>query len=109
MVGDDHRPSFLPALLGMVSLERMRTILDMVNRRIHFLGPGDFEIGISMEMPAGTKTYRLEKAPSGHYLLPCSCFDKINTTKRHIDLATMIDTNPDQKNIESGRTPANQQ
>eukprot|EP00959_Pyramimonas_sp_CCMP1952_P384806 8064776-Pyramimonas_sp.AAC.1 len=33
--------SNIPALLGLRSLRQLRTILDIVNNEIHFLGPGD--------------------------------------------------------------------
>ena len=37
---------------------------------MHFLPAGDFDL--LQHLPAGTKTYALERAPSGHLVLPCN-------------------------------------
>ena len=66
--------SQLPGLLGLHSLEQCRAILDMHKGKLHFCGPGDYDL--EQHLPPGTKTYDLAKAPSGHLLLPCNLYDK---------------------------------
>ena len=46
-----------------------RGVLDMVTNKLHFLGPGDYDL--MPALPAGTETFQLTVAPSGHLLLPC--------------------------------------
>ena len=36
-------PGDMPALMGRVSLERQRTLLDFVSHKVYFLGPGDYQ------------------------------------------------------------------
>ena len=63
----------IPALLGLRSLRQLRALLDIVNNRIHFLGPGDATI----QLPPGTRTYNLEESESGHLMLPVSEFQQL--------------------------------
>lgn len=65
--------SLLPGLLGLTALENRRSILDLVNNHLHFLGPGDFDL--LQALPAGTESFQLKHAPSGHLLLPCNKFE----------------------------------
>ena len=81
--------SMLPGLLGLESLCSSRAVLDMVNMQLHLLGPADWR----PEMPSGTETYSLVRAPSGHLALPCSEFREAQrrpptTNSRQIALAT---------------------
>ena len=62
--------SMLPGLLGLNSLVNRRAILDCITKRLHFLGPGDYDL--QSALPPGSKTYQLETAPSGHLILPCT-------------------------------------
>ena len=65
--------SEVPALLGMVTLERRRALVDVAGRKLHFLGDGDYVV------PQGTVTLNLEKTDSGHLMLPITEF---TTTSR---------------------------
>ena len=65
--------SSLPGLLGLNSLRKNRAVLDFTTLRLHFCGPGDNEMEKSL--PAGTDTFQLELAPSGHLVLPCCEYD----------------------------------
>lgn len=60
--------SELPGLLGLVSLERNSAVIDIGHQRLIYPGPGGFEIKLS----PGSVMMALEKAESGHLLLPCS-------------------------------------
>ena len=68
VIGDDEHPSRVPALLGIRSMKKNRTVIDLVNGEIHVCGPGD----VRMDLPPGTATFKIEEAPSGHPLLPCT-------------------------------------
>ena len=47
-------------------------MIDFGKQELYFLGPGDYELA-SM-LPPGTDDFKLEEAPSGHLVLPCSEF-----------------------------------
>ena len=70
------KDSNLPGLLGLTSLQNKRAILDLVNNQLHFLGPGDFDL--RQALPAGTESFQLKQAPSGHLLLPCNKFKEFD-------------------------------
>ena len=57
--------SELPGLLGLKSLEADRAIVDTGNRTLIFPGKGD----VKLELPPGSITVPLQKAPSGHLVL----------------------------------------
>jgi len=44
--------------------------------KIHFLGPGNYNLNPSL--PAGTESYQCELSPSGHIVLPCSRYSGID-------------------------------
>ena len=62
--------STLPGLLGLQPLRDRNAILDMKTLRLHFCGPGDYDL--LPALPPGTESYQCELAPSGHLVLPCS-------------------------------------
>lgn len=70
VVGNGKGESDLPALLGLASMNG-RSILDMRNHVLHFLGPGD----VTIELPPGSSSYQLTMSHSGHLMLPCSRFE----------------------------------
>ena len=63
----------LPGLLGLKTLEEKRAILDMGTRKLHLPGHGD----VQFELPPGSLTIPLEKAPSGHLCMPVDGYDKV--------------------------------
>ena len=63
----------LPGLLGLRSLETDRAILDTDERVLHFPGPGDVEINL----PPGSVSIPLEKAPSGHLVIPIDNYEQV--------------------------------
>ena len=83
--GDDNEPSDVPALFGLKSLSRLRTVIDLVNGVIHFCGPGD----VIINTPAGTVSAQMEAAPSSHMLIPCTNYN--NTSKQGTSLNFQMD------------------
>ena len=63
----------LPGLLGLSSLERNRAILDCGRRLLIIPGSDDYEY----ELPSTATVLPLEKAPSGHLVLPIDAYDKV--------------------------------
>ena len=59
--------SELPALMGLTTLESHKAIIDTANRRLIFPGEG----GCKFVLSPGSRVYKLEKAKSGHLMLPC--------------------------------------
>ncbi len=74
------RQSKLPGVLGLKALTNSRTILDCVARKLYFLGPGDYDL--MSVMPAGTRAFDLERAPSGHLLLPITHYEGFDQQQR---------------------------
>ena len=62
--------SSMPALLGLTSLNRNRSVIDVVTNTMYFMGPGDYTIN----QPPGSTKYNLVMSQSGHLLLPVSEF-----------------------------------
>ncbi len=73
--------SDLPGLLGLTALRKNRAILDFNTLKLHFCGPGDYEI--ERGLPTGTDSYQLEVAPSGHLVLPCCEYTPGSTSTEH--------------------------
>ena len=64
----------LPVLLGLQSMSKQNCVLEMApgNEFLTMPGPG----GYTVNWFPGTTRYRLERAPSGHLILPCDAFSK---------------------------------
>jgi hypothetical protein len=71
--------SQLPGLLGLSALRKNRAILDLNTMRMHFTGPGNYDI--ERALPSGSQSYQCELAPSGHMVVPC-CEYVAGTTRR---------------------------
>jgi len=69
----------LPALLGLQSVTKQNCVLEMApgNEFLTMPGPGGYTVNWS----PGTTRYRLERAPSGHLILPCDDFSKCQGTQ----------------------------
>ena len=61
--------SEMPGLLGRTSLTNNRAVWDFITEKLYFLGPGDYDL--IRALPPGTDVFQLERAPSGHSVLPC--------------------------------------
>jgi hypothetical protein len=64
--------SELPALLGLNSLTKLKAVLDCEHKRLLLIGPGGYKIQLS----PGSKVLQLHSAPTGHLLLPCTCWEE---------------------------------
>jgi hypothetical protein len=73
----------LPALLGLQSMSRQNAVLEMAPGAEYLTlpGPGGYTVAWS----PGTVRYKLEKAPSGHLILPCDEFDKVSTASTGLE------------------------
>ena len=61
-------PSFWVVLKKLDTTVEAR--FDVVNKELHLCGPGN----ISVQLPPGSETFKLEQSPSGHLILPVSNF-----------------------------------
>ena len=87
MVGDDQKAMIhelttpivegigehLPGFLGLRTLDSLRAVLDIENRRLIFPGPGTVQI----IPPPGSVTVPLEKVPSGHSVMLVDDYDAV--------------------------------
>ena len=66
----------LPALLGLKSMSLKKGVLEMTDGEeyLTFPGPGGYKI----EWSPGTRRMKLERAPSGHLVLPCDSFERVS-------------------------------
>ena len=69
--------SQIPGLIGLASLVDKRGVLDLINKRLYFVGEGDCDLLAAM--PPGTECYQLETAPSGHLILPMNKYEAYDT------------------------------
>lgn len=71
------KDSDLPALYGLIRMTEQQAVVDTGNDRIIYPGPG----GIKYTLSPGSKVYALQRALSGHLLLPCAEWNKRNAGK----------------------------
>ena len=74
----------IPAILGLQSLEDLKAVIDCGKGRIHFPGPG----GLYIAGAPGTRSHQLEKAISGHWMLPVNDFHRKEDACRSCPLPT---------------------
>ena len=91
--------SDLPGLLGLNTLIKNRAIIDFSTMKMYFCGPGDMDLEKSL--PPGTETFQLERAQSGHLVLPCCEFqapasDPADTSELTLITATRLAPEPAQ-------------
>ena len=65
--------SDMPGLLGNESLIKNKAIWDFDNMKMYFVGPGEYDL--LRALPPGTDVFQLERAPSGHIVLPICEFE----------------------------------
>jgi len=66
----------LPALLGLQSMSKQNSVLEMApgHEYLTMPGPGGYTVNWS----PGTVRYKLVRAPSGRLILPCDAFTQLN-------------------------------
>ena len=77
VVGADDAPASVPALWGVKSQVKRRTIVDLVNNQIHLCGPGQVHI----DAPAASVSIPMESVVSGHMLVPCTNYQNVESGK----------------------------
>ena len=65
----------LPALLGLKSMSKQCGVLEMTEGSEYLTFPGPE--GYQVEWSPGTRRYKLERATSGHLMLPCDSFNQV--------------------------------
>ena len=74
--------SELPALLGLTALLDNKAIIDFGTRQLHFVNNGT----VKLDLPSGSSSFQLEHAPSGHLVLPCAEWEKIEEAQKKAKL-----------------------
>ena len=67
--------SELPALYGLIRMTQQQAVIDTGNDRIIYPGPG----GVKYQLSPGSKVYKLQRALSGHLLMPCAEWQKVQS------------------------------
>ena len=94
----------LPGLLGLKSLEAQNAILDTGRRMLHFPGPDTRPL----QLPEGTISIPLEKAPSGHLCMVVGDFHKLTSTANGLvdpDSSLQLHANEAQSSSSSTSAP----
>ena len=91
--------SDLPGLLGLNTLIKNRAVIDFSTLKMYFCGPGDMKL--EKELPPGTEAFQLERAQSGHLVLPCCEFqapasDPADTSELTLIATTRPEPEPSQ-------------
>ena len=73
--------SDLPALLGLESLSNSRAIIDTIDGKLYFLGPGDYDL--KSMLPPGTKCIQCIHSPSGHLMMPVDSFARCDEEEKN--------------------------
>ena len=68
--------SSLPGLLGLTTLRKVRGIIDCNTCKLYLAGPADYNLLDGL--PPGTEEIQCEFAPSGHMVMPCAEFEKLD-------------------------------
>lgn len=71
--------SGIPGLLGITSLRIKRALIDLIDNKLYFAGPGDYNLAAAL--PPGTECFQCENSPSGHLILPCTNYESTPSTK----------------------------
>ena len=66
--------SQVPSLLGLTTMTELRVVLDLVHDKWIALGPG----GMEMKLSPGSKVLDLKRSPTGHLMLPCSEWERVD-------------------------------
>ena len=75
--------SILPGVLGLDGLRRVGAILDLRNMEMYLTETGGYSL--IDHLPEGTERYKLEIAPTGHMMLPCSEFSGAREQEREAE------------------------
>ena len=76
----------VPALLGLTSMTDHRVILDLINNKYIMIGPGGYELKLS----PGSNVLDMERAPTGHLMLPASEWHKCKPGAKTVALTAVV-------------------
>jgi hypothetical protein len=83
--------SDVPALLGLRSMSEKRTLIDVYNKIMYFIGPGGYQIHCS----PGTAQHDLETSPSGHLIMETTCWSKYEQSYKQTKAVSFNTREPD--------------
>ncbi len=72
--GNNGAESLIPSLLGLRSMTKLGVVLDLVHTKFIQLGPG----GMQLQLSPGFRVLDVQRARTGHLMLPCSAWNKVN-------------------------------
>ena len=98
--------STLPGLMGLNALRKNRAVLDFNTQELLFLGPGDYDL--MKAVPPGTDVFDLERAPSGHLVIPCCEYEGLNPQENGGDTLTLLARDPAPASNEQNQRPQNE-
>jgi hypothetical protein len=95
----------LPALLGLECMTKHKAVLEMTEGQEYLTYPGPK--GYQITWSEGTVRYKLERAPSGHLILPCDRFENLSdqAIQSHNDNSSTESTLPTSHPMKSPPTP----
>ena len=93
--------SHVPALLGLETMKRQRTIIDVGAKKYVVPGPGDVHVAL----PPESRVYDLVDSSSGHLLLPIDCWNAKSRADTPDRLRFWYTTTPD-GSFTSSNTPS---
>ena len=93
--------SDVPALLGLAPLTDLRALIDLTHDKLIMLGPGGYEAKLS----PGTRVLQLQRSITGHLMLPCSEFSKLNPKESTVVFAALRSV----ETLGTGSSSSNQQ
>jgi hypothetical protein len=73
--------SDLPGLRGLAALRKNRAILDFSIFKLHFCGPGDYDL--HRGVPPGADSFQREIAPSGRMVISCCEYEGATLANDH--------------------------
>jgi len=77
--------SEVPPLLGLESMKQHRVLLDLVHNKFIMVGQGGFDLKLS----PGSTVLQMQKAKTGHLMLPASEWSRIDRQQDEIDLTAI--------------------
>ena len=92
--------------MGLNALIKNRALLDFRTQELYFLGPGDYDL--MKAVPAGTDVFDLERAPSGHLVIPCCEYEGHNPQDHGGDTLTLLARDPAPASNERSQRPQNE-
>ena len=94
--------SEIPAILGGRSLNEHNALIDCRSNTIFFIGLG----GYKLECSPGTEKHQMHELPGGHWMLPCTAYDRIIRGSMSTPCKIHIEGDYFKQNAEDSREPS---